>query len=111
MGEKRRRLHQMTHTGLAREGNVSQFVGAEPACGVSRQSIKENIKWWLGNQHMAFWHGLASIQRQAGELISGHSPAAKPRLPYFCRMQSTVVTGLLTGHSTPRRHLYTSSSS
>jgi hypothetical protein len=35
---------------LTREGSVHQFVGMEPAMGVS---MKKKITCWLGNQHMA----------------------------------------------------------
>jgi hypothetical protein len=38
---------------LAREGSVHQFVGMEPAMGVSRQNVKKKNNCWLGNQHMA----------------------------------------------------------
>jgi ribonuclease HI len=40
---------------LAIKGKVNQFVGPEPALGVSRQIIRKNIKAWLKNQHMAMW--------------------------------------------------------
>ena len=50
--------------------------------------------------------GGCSTDRQARELISGPSPAAKTRLLSFDRIQSRVVTGLLTGHNTLRRHLH-----
>jgi len=49
---------------------------------------------------------LGSTQRQARELISDSSPAAKTRLLSFNRTQSKVVIGLLTGHNTQRRHLH-----
>jgi hypothetical protein len=42
---------------LAREGTVHQFVGPEPALGISRQNIR-NIKRWMDNQDMAMWRGL-----------------------------------------------------
>ena len=45
--------------------------------------------------------GLTSTDRQAGELMSGPSPA-RTRLLTFNRWQSSVVTG----HITLRRHLY-----
>ena len=50
--------------------------------------------------------GLSGTQRQARELISGPSPAAKTGLLSFNRTQSRVVIGLLTGHNTLRRHLH-----
>lgn len=51
------------------------------------------------------WPGLTSAWRQAWELISGPSPAAETRQVSFNRMQSRVITGLLTWHNTLRRHL------
>jgi hypothetical protein len=39
-------------------------------------------------------------------LISGPSPTVKTRLLSFTMIQSRVVTGLLTGRNTLRRHLY-----
>jgi hypothetical protein len=82
------------------------FVGPEPSLGVSRQNIRRKIKRWMDNQHLARWRGLGSIQRQVRELISAPSPGAKTRLLFFNRAQSRVVTGLLTGHNTLRRHLH-----
>jgi len=43
---------------------------------------------------------------QARKLISGPSPATKTQLPFFNGTQSSVVTGLLTGHNTLRRYLH-----
>jgi len=48
--------------------------------------------------------GLGHTQRQARELISGPCLGAKARILSFNRTQSRAVTGLLTGHNTPRRH-------
>ena len=39
-------------------------------------------------------------------MIWGPIPTVKTRLLTFNRIQSRVVTGLLTGHNTLRRHLY-----
>ena len=39
-------------------------------------------------------------------MISDPRPATKARLLSFNSTQSRVVTGLLTGHNTLRRHLY-----
>jgi hypothetical protein len=91
---------------LAREGSAHQFVGPEPALGVSRQKVKKKIQFWLDKQHMALWQGLTGTQRQARELISGPRTAAKTRLFSCNRTQSRVFTGLLTGRNTRRRLLY-----
>ena len=57
--------------GLSREGTLHQFVGSEPALGVSRQNTKEKIQCWLGNQYVSVWQVLTSTQRQVRGLISG----------------------------------------
>ena len=82
---------------LTREGTVHQFVGPEPALGVSKQNIKKKITCWLSNQNVTMWQGLTCTQRQAQELISDPRLAAKTRLLSFNKMQSCTVIGLLTG--------------
>jgi hypothetical protein len=91
---------------LARGGSAVQFVGPEPALGVSRQDIRRRIRRWLVNQHGVWWRGLGNTQRQAPELISGTCLGAKARFLSFNRTQSRVVTGLLTGHNNLRRLLH-----
>jgi hypothetical protein len=91
---------------LARRGSVQQFVGLEPFLGVSRQTIRRNMKRWMEKQHLALWGGPCSTQRQARELISGPYLATGARLLSFNRTQSRVVIGLLTGRNTLRRHLH-----
>jgi hypothetical protein len=49
---------------------------------------------------------LSTPQKQARKLISDPSPTAKNRLLSFNRTQSRVVTGLLIGHNSLRRHLH-----
>jgi len=49
---------------------------------------------------------LSTYEFQAQEFISGTSPATEVRLLSINRSQSRVVTGLLTGHNTLRRHPY-----
>jgi hypothetical protein len=91
---------------LATDGSFQKFVGPEPSLGVSRQNIKNKIKRWVDNQHLAMWCCPNSTQRQARKLISGPSPTSKTRLLSFNRTQSRVVTGLLSGNNTLRRHIY-----
>ena len=87
-------------------GSIQKFVGPEPSLGVSRQNIKNKIKRWVDNQHLTMWRVPGGTQRQAQKLISGPSPTSKTRLLSLNRAQSRVVTGLLTGHNTLRRHFY-----
>jgi hypothetical protein len=58
------------------------------------------------NKHLALWRGPCSTQRQARELIAGPDLAMGARLLSFNRTQTRVVTDLLTGHNTLRRHLH-----
>jgi len=66
--------------------------------------MRNEIKRWVDNQHLAMWCGPGTTQ--ARELIAGPSLTTRTRLLSFNRTQSRVVTGLLTGHNTLRRHLY-----
>jgi hypothetical protein len=91
---------------LPSRGTVHLFAGSEPALGVSGQNIRKKIKCSMDNQHMAIWRDLSSTQRQARKLISGPSPTATTTLLSFNRIQSRVVTVLLIGRNTLRRHLY-----
>ena len=90
---------------LARDCAVLRFMGPEPALGVSRQDTRRRIRCWLDNQHWASWRGFGDSQREAQELISGPCLGVQARLLSFNRIQSRVVTGLLTGHNTLRRYL------
>ena len=80
--------------GLARGGTALRFLGPEPALGVSRRDLQKRLSHWLVNQLGAQWQGLGDTQRQAQELILGPS------------LGTRVVTGLLMGYNTLRRHLY-----
>jgi len=91
---------------LARGGSVLEFLGPEPALGVSRQDIRRRIRRRLVSQQWIRWRVLGDTQRQARELISGHCLGAKARFLPCNRTKSRVVTGLLTGHNTLRRHLH-----
>ena len=92
--------------GLARGGSALGFLGPEPVLGVSRRVIRTKLNQWLINQHWASWRDLGHTQRQARELIFQPCPGFKAKFLSFNRTQSRVVTGLLTGHNTLRRHLY-----
>ena len=90
---------------LTSGSSTQQFIGPEPSLGVSRQNINVKIKCWVDNQHLVMWCTPCSTQRQARELILGPSPATKARFLSFNTRQSRVITGLLTGQNTLRRHL------
>jgi hypothetical protein len=60
----------------------------------------------MEKQHLAWWDGPCSTQRNARDLISAPNLAAGARLLSFNRTQSRVVIGLLTGHNILRRHLH-----
>jgi len=92
--------------GLARGGSALRYLGPEPVLGVSRRVIRAKFNQWLINQHWASWRDLGHTQRQARELISGPWPGFKAKFLSLNRTQSRVVTGLLTGHNTLRRHLH-----
>jgi hypothetical protein len=92
--------------GLARGGSALSFFGPEPALGVSRRDQQMRLGHWSVNQHGALWRGLGDTQRQAREFISGPSLGTRAKFMALSRIQSRVVTSLLTGHNTLRSHLY-----
>jgi predicted Zn-ribbon and HTH transcriptional regulator len=73
--------------------------------GFPKQDMCNKIGRWLGSLHQRRWQDLGNSQRQARELISEPSRGISVRFVSFNRVQSSVVTGLLTGHNTLRRHL------
>jgi hypothetical protein len=89
---------------LAREDSALTFVGPEPALGVPKQGIQQKLSRWLVNKHRVRWQGVRDAPRQARELISGPSLGTRARFLSFNRTQARVVTSLLTGHNTLRRH-------
>jgi hypothetical protein len=91
---------------LVRNGLVSGFVGPESALGVSWQELRNKISHWLANQDHRRWQNLSNAQQQAYELILGPCRGTRVRFLSFNRTQSRVVTRLLTGHNTMRRHLH-----
>jgi ribonuclease HI len=91
---------------LARCSSALGFIGPELALGVSRQDLRNKISRWLGNQHWRCWQNLGNTQRQAQELISGPCRDTKIKLLSFNRIQSRVVTGLLTRYNTLQKHLH-----
>ena len=91
---------------LARGGSFLEFLGHQPALGVSRRDIRRRISRWINNQQWERWRGLGDTQRQARELISGPCLSASARFLSFKRIQSRAVIGLLTGHNTLRKHLH-----
>jgi hypothetical protein len=92
--------------GLARDGFALRLLGPKPALGVSRCDIRKRLRCWLISQHWASWCDLGNTPTQARELISGPCPGTRIKLLSFNNNQSRVVTALLTGHNTLRRHLY-----
>ena len=96
---------QTAADGLASGGSALGFFGPEPALGVSRPDLQKRLGRCLVNQHETQWRGLGDTQRQAREFILGPSLGTRAKLMTLSRIQSRVVTGLLTGHNL-RRHLY-----
>ena len=92
---------------LARDSSTQQFIGPETSVGVSRQNINNKIKHWVDNQQLARWHGAYSSQRERLEnWFQALAPLQRHNYCPWNRTQSRVVTCLLNGHNTVRRHVY-----
>jgi len=53
-GHARVRGNEIAGT-LARGFSIQKFIGPEPSQRVSRQNIRNKIKHWVDNQHLAMW--------------------------------------------------------
>jgi ribonuclease HI len=73
---------------LAREASAHDFVGPEPAVGVSRQCIRRKMQCWMNRQHLVRWWGPVGTMRQAQEMISGPNTVARTVLMSINRVQS-----------------------
>jgi hypothetical protein len=99
--------------------DTTQYLKKFPCCCNTNPSHKNKIlplnqAQKGGKRSPVCWNGtsLGSLKEehkekdQVQELNSGPSLAARTRLLHFSRIQSRVVTGLLAGHNTLKRHLY-----
>jgi hypothetical protein len=77
----------------------------QPIKTQKKRSIRNNTSCWLVNQQWGQWWSLGNTKRQGLELILVPYLGIKTRLS-LNRMQSRVVTCLLTGHNTLRRHFH-----
>jgi hypothetical protein len=87
---------------FAREGSLYQFAGPQPAFRIFRKNKNEKMKCWLDNQHMTLRQCLTSTQRQACDMIWSPGLAVRTRQLSFSRIESRVVTDLLTGQNSRR---------
>ena len=88
---------------LATQASYSDFIGPEPAIGITVTTVRSEIRSWA-KEHLKHWQA-APACRQAKSLIHGPDrqltrSALRPR-----RCELKVLVGLLTGHTTLNRHL------
>lgn len=89
---------------LAKQGSTTQFIGPEPALGVSVQAAKLALRRWTRHKQAGEWRGNPKC-RQAKQLIPGPNPRSARNLLALTRHQVRLVVGVLTGHCTLQRHL------
>ena len=89
---------------LTKKGFATQFVGPEPALGISSRKVKLEADLWTIGQLHSCWKKLSSA-RQARLFIEAPNSCFKKMLLTFNCNQLRWVVDLLTGHNTLKRHL------
>jgi hypothetical protein len=90
---------------LARQVSAMPLLGPEPALGIPKCSVRENIKNWTEVQLHRAWKDLPDLIH--GKLFIGR-PCKKRAddLLKLSRHQLKMVTAIFTGHAPVRGHLY-----
>ena len=89
---------------LARQAASSDFIGPEPALGLSAMSTKRIIRKWSVCEQNKRWHNLQGC-RQAKQLMLGVNTRLSKYALRLPRRDVRILVGLLTGHNTLNRHL------
>ena len=90
---------------LARQGSSTEFIGAEPFCGVSTSALKTELKEWEHKTIKENWISSAGL-RQSKRFIQ---PDRKKSLSLLSlnKKELSIITGLITGHCPSKHHLLT----
>ena len=89
---------------LAQQAASSDFIGPEPALGLSAMSTKRIIRKWSVCEQNKRWHNLQGC-RQAKQLMLGVNTRLSKYALRLPRRDVRILVGLLTGHNTLNRHL------
>jgi hypothetical protein len=86
-------------------GAEHQFIGPEPACGISIGVARKAIRDWTIADYKKYWRSLTGL-KQAKRFIQGPSAKRTKELFKLNRNQLRWVLGLLTGHCHLNGHLF-----
>jgi hypothetical protein len=90
---------------LAKMGSLHQFIGPEPACGISGRVGGWAIRDWVAREHQRHWQSIPGQKHAMGFLNETSTKRITEPLK-FSRVQIRQVTGLLTGHCHLSGHLF-----
>lgn len=91
---------------LAREGSATSFTGPEPATGTTKSSVRTKINQWVYRQHQTHWQTLPKL-RHSKLMVQQPSRKLTVEILQLNRNQIRLITGLITGHCSLRKHLHT----
>ncbi|VEN37454.1 unnamed protein product [Callosobruchus maculatus] len=89
---------------LVRLGSSALYIGAEPALGVPKSTIRHQVGEWMKHQHKEQWNLLPGCVH--GKIfIKAPCKKRAETLLSLNRNQLQITTGLLTGHCGVKKHL------
>ncbi|KAL1447090.1 hypothetical protein WDU94_000567 [Cyamophila willieti] len=90
---------------LARRGSATPFTGPEPVVGISKSEAKRTVQRWTLQRHLTHWANVSG-QNHSKRMMPGPTTSLTAEFLRLNRRQARIVTGLITGHSCLRKHLY-----
>ena len=90
---------------LAKAAAQMEWLGPEPAVGLSNRTFKTGVHAWLYSVHQKYWDGLDAC-RQAKVLLGGLNSYKSKKVLRCSRQKLRILTAVLTGHCALNKHLF-----
>ena len=89
---------------LAKQATHIEFVGPEPAVGITATTVRTEVRAWASKEHLKHWNATPAC-RQAKVLSEGPNWKLTRTALRLNRREIKFLVGLLTGHTIINRHL------
>jgi len=89
---------------LVRQATSLEFIGPEPALGLSTMSTKRIIRKWSVCEQNKRWHSIRGCCQAKQLMLGVNIRLSKYALRLSCR-DVRILISLLTGHNSLNRHL------
>lgn len=90
---------------LAKNALNVPFIGPEPACGITREAINQELNTMLKQNHCDYWERITG-QETAKAFLGEPSSSRTNNLLTYNRKNLRQITGIITGHCHLKKHLH-----